>query len=102
MISHLIFIAISVIIVVLIKKLSKQRSQGVIFFLKYLIMLTAVGQFYSIFLYGGDIKGYPASILFFESVIVNGLNLPGNIQFLALPACLYLAFFCHPKHKNGA
>lgn len=102
MINQVAFIAISVITVVLIKKLSKQRSQGIIFVLKYLIMLAAGGQFYSIYLYGGDIKGYPASILFFENIIVNSLNLPGNIQLVALPVCLYLAFFCHPKHKNGA
>lgn len=102
MISQVTFIAISVITVVLIRKLSQQRSQGITFFLKYLIMLTAVGQFYSVFLYGSDIKGAPVSILFFENVIVNNLNLPGNIQFVALPTFLYLAFFCHPKHKNGA
>tara|TARA_Y100001956_G_C4088285_1_gene171719 strand:+ start:504 stop:812 length:309 start_codon:yes stop_codon:yes gene_type:complete len=102
MISQVTFIAVSIITVFVIKKLSQQRSQGVIFFLKYLIMLTAGGQFYSIFLYGGDIKGAPVSILFFENAIVNSLSLPGNIQFVALPTFLYLAFFCHPKHKKRA
>lgn len=100
MISQITFIIISVIAAVLIKQLSKRRSKGIIFFLKYSIMLTTMAQFYSIFLYGSDIKGAPASILFFENVIVNNLNLPGNIQFVALPIFLYLAFFCHPKHKK--
>lgn len=101
MISQVIFIVISVITVVLIRKLSQQRSQGIVFFLKYLIMLTALGQFYSIFFYGGEIKGAPVSILFFENAIVDSLNLPGNIQFVALPTFLYLAYFCHPKHNHS-
>jgi len=104
MIANFIFIGFSVIWVSLLKKFNNIRSEKVVFYFKYLLMLVTGGQYYSVFIYGGKTKGgYPAEeIFFFQDLLVSQLQLPGDIQFFALTIFIYICFCCHPKHKNSA
>lgn len=104
MIENIAFIILSIIWVIILRTINTNHSEKLVFALKYILMIITGYQYYSIFAYGGPVKGgYTAeNILLFQDILVNTLQLPSYIQFFALAIFLFVCFFCHPKHKNGA
>ncbi|HGU9700386.1 TPA: hypothetical protein ACNFL6_003570 [Vibrio cholerae] len=104
MIESIAFIILSIIWIIVLRTINTNRSEKLVFALKYILMIITGYQYYSIFVYGGKIKGgYTAEDIFlFQDFLVKALQLPSYIQFFAFAIFLFVCFFCHPKHKNGA
>ena len=102
MIEEIAFIILSIIWVIVLRTINSRRSEKLVFALKYILMIVTGYQYYSIFVYGGQIKGgYTAEdILLFQDFLVKRLQLPSDIQFFAFAICLFVCFFCHPKHQK--
>lgn len=102
MIEKIAFIILSIIWVIVLRTINSRRSEKLVFALKYILMIVTGYQYYSIFVYGGQIKGgYTAEdILLFQDFLVKRLQLPSDIQFFAFAICLFVCFFCHPKHQK--
>ncbi len=104
MIENVIFIVFSIGWTVILRTISVNRSEKLVFAFKYILMIITGYQYYSIFIYGGPTKGgYTAEhIPLFQDFLVSKLQLPSYIQFFSLAIFLFVCFFCHPKHKNKA
>ena len=102
MIEKIAFIILSIIWVIVLRTINSRRSEKLVFALKYILMIVTGYQYYSIFVYGGQIKGgYTAEdILLFQDFLVKRLQLPSDIQFFAFAICLFVCFFCHPKRQK--
>ncbi len=88
-------------LVFLLKIITNKESKGVVYFIKCILTLFYVVQLYSIFQYGGEIKGATVKIIFFGDFFINYLHLPNDmIQWLSLVACIYVAACCRPRYLD--
>ncbi len=95
------FVFIVGVFVLLLKIIVKKESKGVVYFIKCILTLSYVVQLYSIFQYGGEIKGATVKIIFFGDFFINYLHLPNDmIQWLSLGACIYVAACCRPRYLD--